>query len=826
MAIRMRRGLESELDISKAIPGEWLVSTDTRYVRMCFAPGIVLRIATYEAFEADTKKFIKQMESILSETKTVQEAVERIQSEIEDSVVTVENYVESSKGYSNLSNTYALQSKGYAEEANRYADDAYEEAERAKMYAENASAVTDVQIAKQDRAGIIKGGDNHISEDGTLTLTKRTTDTTLYNSYEGGIKINEIDGKSEQRTTTGAQLLDVKILANNSGLTTNIDSDGIITVEGTISSENKAADLYLYGSWGGDEDLGIRGDVFVSLDGISKVSLYLMHGTSTIATSPNGRITANITDDNYITTIFVRFPTDTSFNTSFKIMLNEGTEPLPWEPYTGGKAAPNPEYPQKIKSVRGKNYLDLRGLPVISDNEGKVTPVYDSKGNLLYAELNGTFTGNFLELKTQYLEAGTYILNGCPSGGSGQYNLRIGYASNDGFLGYDTGNGVEFTLNESTEVRVYINVTPGFIAENLKFYPMIRPASILDDIYVPYGLLRFKASGKNFVPNEWKQGMISVDDGKTVSNNPYWLYTEAYIVIDASKEYMLSADTVNKSRVYMYDGKKNFITSVSVLTASTYGKIIPPQNCKYVRFGYNLNGTAEATTPDMMGNVHWLQLEEGTVATDYEPYKEKSIILSNPITLNGHNGVQDHIVQKDGVWGIERPIVEIPLDGFTQSGFVNEGYRITSLRADIVRYSNALCTHMSLSTTLNQYYDVGDYLSTRDNDGRLKVRFTRAFADFAECRSYMAENGYKFYAIIATPTFEPLPEADQIALNSLVSFDTVTYLSSDSEIEPTFDVEYGTSKVGGYTLEAWNTAENNRIKIEELTTAMLVMNQE
>ena len=53
MAIQVRRGKESELDISKAVPGEWLVSTDTRYVRMCFAPGICLRMATYEAFEAD-----------------------------------------------------------------------------------------------------------------------------------------------------------------------------------------------------------------------------------------------------------------------------------------------------------------------------------------------------------------------------------------------------------------------------------------------------------------------------------------------------------------------------------------------------------------------------------------------------------------------------------------------------------------------------------------------------------------------------------------------------------------------------------------------------
>lgn len=33
------------------------------------------------------------------------------------------------------------------------------------------------------------------------------------------------------------------------------------------------------------------------------------------------------------------------------IMLNAGDTLLPWEPYTGGKASPNPEYPQEIASV-------------------------------------------------------------------------------------------------------------------------------------------------------------------------------------------------------------------------------------------------------------------------------------------------------------------------------------------------------------------------------------------------------------------------------------------------------------------------------------------
>ena len=52
-------------------------------------------------------------------------------------------------------------------------------------------------------------------------------------------------------------------------------------------------------------------------------------------------------------------------------MLNMGTSPLPWEPYTGGQPSPSPDYPQQIVSagsdgkigveVRGKNLVDIYG---------------------------------------------------------------------------------------------------------------------------------------------------------------------------------------------------------------------------------------------------------------------------------------------------------------------------------------------------------------------------------------------------------------------------------------------------------------------------------
>lgn len=70
--IQMRRGLEQDFDCDQMTAGEWAVSTDKKYVRMCFAPGICYRMATYEAFEKDMKK----IQEILKECKEIQIAVD------------------------------------------------------------------------------------------------------------------------------------------------------------------------------------------------------------------------------------------------------------------------------------------------------------------------------------------------------------------------------------------------------------------------------------------------------------------------------------------------------------------------------------------------------------------------------------------------------------------------------------------------------------------------------------------------------------------------------------------------------------------------------
>ena len=60
MAIQMRRGQSVDFDPTKMLTGEWAVSIDNetqkQMVYMCFAPGVVKRMATLEDFQNESGK--------------------------------------------------------------------------------------------------------------------------------------------------------------------------------------------------------------------------------------------------------------------------------------------------------------------------------------------------------------------------------------------------------------------------------------------------------------------------------------------------------------------------------------------------------------------------------------------------------------------------------------------------------------------------------------------------------------------------------------------------------------------------------------------------
>lgn len=167
----------------------------------------------------------------------------------------------------------------------------------------------------------------------------------------------------------------------------------------------------------------------------------------------------------------------------------EGSTAISYEPYTGGKPSPSPEYPQEIKAVNklsgvmcGKNLFNyntyiknnkqlkiiIRGGKTLFRNNSISSTlnykIYDINGNSLgtFASLNFTAT-NPLKLPTNasYIE----IKSDYPSS-----DLYIGYSSNTTYEPY-IGNILNYTLQNPLykigDVYDYIDFNRGKIVRNV-----------------------------------------------------------------------------------------------------------------------------------------------------------------------------------------------------------------------------------------------------------------------------------------------------------------------------------------------------------------------
>lgn len=135
----------------------------------------------------------------------------------------------------------------------------------------------------------------------------------------------------------------------------------------------------------------------------------------------------------------------------------------------------------------GKNLLDNTATTKISNG---ITFTVNSDGTVLVDGTNDTSANSSLVINRYDLSPGTYILNGCPSGGaSNTYRLAIQETGSYSILGsIDIGNGSgEFTIDTTTNVQIAIFIQKGLTINNLLFKPMLREATIADDTYEQYG---------------------------------------------------------------------------------------------------------------------------------------------------------------------------------------------------------------------------------------------------------------------------------------------------------------------------------------------------
>lgn len=247
--------------------------------------------------------------------------------------------------------------------------------------------------------------------------------------------------------------------------------------------------------------------------------------------------------------------------------------------------------------------------------------------------LNGTavsdytfYLGTFDEDDTET----TFRLTGCAPGGSfDKYYLKI-----DGQLAsgdrYDYGNGVNFKIASETDTySVYLVIKSGTTLVNALFKPMIRrPDRYPDDnYYTPYenvcslyrqSSIKIGAHGKNIF-NKVMYQYVYMEHGEypDINNLPVTDASKGYLYgiqkVIRNTTYTISGAIANgPSEIYFYNSANNI---TQILPVNTYPFTFrTPEDIYMIGFRFDEDAF----------DIDTIQIEEGSEATSYESYIDRS----------------------------------------------------------------------------------------------------------------------------------------------------------------------------------------------------------
>lgn len=211
----------------------------------------------------------------------------------------------------------------------------------------------------------------------------------LPNSLDAPLEGLELGGKTEQVQTTGANLFDEKLLLDFDSENYDKTQSGSgfyyykFPVSGTVTVSTKNANKN-----------GEYLTVGIKPDGSDKT--WLSHGSAAISkyktlTPEDGNIYLGVNNNLERVKSMIQ-------NTG-GIIINEGSAAQPYEPYTGNKPSPSPEYPQEIKSVGKWNdekqkyevEISISGRNLFDFSTCEEGKIFEGSGNIV-STTNGVLT--------------------------------------------------------------------------------------------------------------------------------------------------------------------------------------------------------------------------------------------------------------------------------------------------------------------------------------------------------------------------------------------------------------------------------------------------
>ena len=276
--------------------------------------------------------------------------------------------------------------------------------------------------------------------------------------------------------------------------------------------------------------------------------------------------------------------------------------------------------------------------------------------------------------------------------------------------------------------------------------------------------------GKNLFDGELESGTYQYNNGVKIPSTTE-IRSAHKIKVNPSSNYIISSNKpTGNIGVYYYDSKENFIKS----GYDGGQKIVTTEDTHFIAFRF--------TDLDLDRTV---QLEEGTVATPYEPYQENKCDILLPCQLEKVGDVADRLYYDDveKAWCVEKNVKTIKLNGTEQGWYLGEGGRFFEVPINDIQIPNKpiICDkykHMVASTGV----ETGKITTVQHKAIRIHPSDMTGLTLEVFKKQLSQDN-----VLVKYPTTEPqkiiLPLSTQIQLNSF--FGTTHVYTESGEVEGT-----------------------------------------
>ena len=605
----------------------------------------------------------------------------------------------------------------------------------------------------------------------TTEETEEAEEHTIQNTAPVNGKINVTDGKSEQATRSGKNLLNFPInltTTDGAGITFLIENT-ILKISGTATTSiGTTINLLSNHTIQSGDYLHIKSSG-TGLAGYMQIALMFSDETSYITGTIGTRI-QNL--DDYIgkTITGVRFYHNSSYEGTFDLsfmVINGISTATDYEQYG---VSPSPDYPSEIHNVGDNvNLLDKDTINISTNSFDTVT-------------LNSD------------LEIGNYIFSGKDIVADGRFNLYgIDESNNQEVILSDKltkaiPNGYTFTTTKKyVSLRIFTNVA---LSGNIK---LAKGNTLYPYSASNCGNANIEVSNKNlFDISKTIYGYtISAETGLIISAS-YNACGENYIKVKPNTQYIFSANnSIHNIRLSEYAKDKSHIQR-DAETNKTKIIITTTANTYYIRWSLNYDQVT-TITEQVLNNLN-LQIEEGSTATSYVPHQEQ--LITFPFTEGQRMYLGDYLAS-DGTHHTQKEKTYIGSDteGWALQSINSNG--IANFYVGISDYSGrtenlALTNYFKAQNTpIGQTTEEGFYLVSAKTL-YIRIKSTTA-STVAEFKTWLSTHNLIIQYELATEEIEAYTSEQQEAyyeLQHALMYEGLTYVDCIDEVKAKTKVEY------------------------------------